>query len=152
MKIREVNWYGFNHEKVAQQFGGELTYLRTFCVNGEYQPVAVYLAKNPDLTKGHKKYMLLQTVEKKGLVRGMTEKEMAPFRVQMAIHCEKCDEVVYSIMRHHMNACSCGNVFIDGGRDYVRASVGPKQKLVSLDLITGEIHEPDPKENPKPWL
>lgn len=34
--------------------------------------------------------------------------------------CLKCGEVVESKSRHDFRKCKCGNVFVDGGRDYVR--------------------------------
>ena len=79
MKLVKPNWYGFDHEKVNEMFGGELTFLNDFCVNGEYSPSAVYRAANPDLSKGHKRYMLLTKSNDQFYVRGMDEQEIRRF-------------------------------------------------------------------------
>lgn len=141
-KLKQVSWYGFDHKKVAERFEGDLSFCAEFCVNGEYQPVAVYKARKPNKAKGHKKFMLLQMQGEQGLVRGMTEREMKKWRYQEAVHCLNCNTVLYSINRHHFHGCGCDKeVHIDGGKDYTK--LGFKEdsvyKLVTLDLITGKI-------------
>ena len=39
-----------------------------------------------------------------------------------AIKCPKCGDTIYSRSRHDMHWCSCQNVAIDGGSDYVKLS------------------------------
>lgn len=34
--------------------------------------------------------------------------------------CLVCGEIIESTFRHHYVECSCGNLFIDGGKDYSR--------------------------------
>lgn len=36
------------------------------------------------------------------------------------IKCPYCKEIIYSRARHDFKRCSCGKIFIDGGRDYIR--------------------------------
>lgn len=48
-----TNYYGFDHEAVNKKFEGSLTYLSSFCVNGEHAPVAVYKVDKPNREKGH---------------------------------------------------------------------------------------------------
>jgi len=144
-KVKQVNWYGFNHKAVAKKFEGNLSYCADFCANDEYSPVAVYKAKSPNKEKGHKKYMLLQLDSNNGyvLVRGMTQKEINKWRYQDAIHCLNCNMVVYSVNRHHYNGCDCvvEQVAIDGGKDYTKVSYNEcsNYKMVTLDLLTGKI-------------
>lgn len=140
-KIKQVNYYGFDHKKVAEQFEGGLTFCAEFCVRGEYHPVAVYKAKNPNTKKGHKKYMLLQLTGGKGLIRGMTAQEMAKERYQDAILCKNCNTVLYSINRHHFHGCGCEqDIHIDGGKDYLRITAkSDNYNIVTLDLITGKL-------------
>jgi hypothetical protein len=138
MKLKKLNYYGFDHESVNKQFKGDLTFVNDFCVNDEYHPVAVYHAANPDRSKGHKDYLLIQTSSKGGLIRGMNADEIDKFRYQMGIHCPKCDEVIYSIMRHDYHKCSCGNASVDGGRDYLHTS-GEGTSLIRIDLLTDEL-------------
>lgn len=145
MKIKQENYYGFDHAKVAKKFSGGLTFCAYLCVKGEYSPVAVYKAKNPDKSKGHKKYMLLQLDplnSGSGIVRGMDQKEINKFRYQEAIHCLNCDTVLYSINRHHCHGCGCDKeVTIDGGKDYTKIGYKPDSfyRMVTLDLLTGKI-------------
>ena len=37
-----------------------------------------------------------------------------------AAKCLKCDTVIQSFTRHDFRTCTCGNVFVDGGTDYIR--------------------------------
>lgn len=145
-KIKKVNYYGFDHKKVAKEFEGDLTFVNEFCVRGEYNPVAVYRAENPNVKKGHKKFMLLQTNPNNGhnggLVRGMSEKAMEKERYQHALLCEKCNTVIYSINRHHCHKCGCDNeTMVDGGKDYMRAGGRDLNliKTVTLDLLTDQV-------------
>lgn len=147
MSIKQVNYYGLNHEAVNKQFEGELTYCNTFCVKDEYAPVAVYKAKKPNTAKGHKKYMLLQVSRGGGgVVRGMSAKEMKEWRYQAALHCLTCDMIIYSVNRHHMCCCDCNadsdtSITIDGGKDYTKVSYASKAlfKHVTLDLIANKV-------------
>lgn len=147
-KLKVVSFYNFKHDEVAKRFGGNLSFCAEFCVNGEYSPVAVYKAKTPDKSKGHKKYMLLQLQQHdpndppRGLVRGMNQKEINKWRYQEAIHCLNCDTILYSINRHHCHGCGCDKeVSIDGGKDYTKISYTDASlyKMVTLDLLTGKI-------------
>ena len=38
----------------------------------------------------------------------------------MKIKCLKCNDVIESLHRHDFKWCKCGNIFIDGGKDYYR--------------------------------
>lgn len=137
------NWYGFNHEEVNKNFTGGLTYLNDFCVNGEYAPVAVYKVKSPDKSKGHKKYLLLQTTDRGGLVRGMSPKEIKKFRYQKGVQCLVCNDIIYSVNRHDWRHCNCRAVGVDGGKDYFKLTfdkVGT-YKVVNIDLITNKISD-----------
>ena len=143
-RVKNVQWYGLSHDKVALQFEGDLSFCAEFCVNNEYHPVAVYKAKKPNKKKGHQKYMLLSIdfVTGTGIVRGMDQKEINKWRYQEAVHCLTCDTILYSINRHHYHGCGCEKeVTIDGGKDYTK--IGYKEdswyQMVTLDLLTGKI-------------
>jgi len=43
-----------------------------------------------------------------------------------AIQCPKCKDIIYSRARHDFRGCTCGEVYVDGGFDYMR--VGFKKK------------------------
>lgn len=34
--------------------------------------------------------------------------------------CKKCDDVIESKYRHDFVKCKCGEIFVDGGKDYFR--------------------------------
>ena len=40
--------------------------------------------------------------------------------VQNAVICNKCDEFIFSAHRHDFVECKCGNIFVDGGQEYLR--------------------------------
>lgn len=142
MKVKKVNWYGFDHKKVSEKFKKHLVYINDFCVNKEYQPVAVYYDPKPDKKIGHKSYLLLSATSETAIVRGMGKREINKYRYQTAIHCKQCDMVIYSANRHHYNTCECTNeASIDGGKDYIRCSAKDLSKIeyVTLDLLTDKI-------------
>ncbi len=37
-----------------------------------------------------------------------------------AIQCNTCGDILESTHRHDFKRCSCGRVFVDGGKDYLR--------------------------------
>lgn len=39
------------------------------------------------------------------------------------VRCRKCGDVIESKHRHDYVTCSCGNVAVDGGKDYLKRSV-----------------------------
>ncbi len=44
--------------------------------------------------------------------------------IKNAAKCLNCGEIVESTYRHDFVMCSCGNLAVDGGRDYLKRSVG----------------------------
>lgn len=44
--------------------------------------------------------------------------------IKNAAKCLNCNEVLESKHRHDFVMCSCGNLAVDGGRDYIKRSVG----------------------------
>lgn len=49
------------------------------------------------------------------------DKNYAPRRlVKNAAECTKCGDTVESTHRHDFRACKCGEIFVDGGREYLR--------------------------------
>lgn len=147
MRLKEVNYFGFDHKVVNENFGGELTYIRTFSIRGYHW--AVYKAANPDREKGHKDYMMLCTSPTGvggvgGHVSGSTPEQMEAERYQEGVLCTGCDTVIYSINRHHFHKCGCKlEAFVDGGKDYLRRGgySMESQDIVKIDLITGELVE-----------
>lgn len=50
----------------------------------------------------------------------MTEPRIAINKAQ----CGKCGDVIESRSRHDFKRCSCGQFFVDGGREYLRRGSG----------------------------
>jgi len=152
MKIckEDHNWYGIDTEYAEKFFEGNLTYLNTFCIRGNYKPVAVFKNTNPDRSKNHKDFMLLWT-EPKGnildikkaqvdyvtIVSGIDANEMEKYRYQKGMYCPDCKDVIYSVMRHDYRNCSCGKCMVDGGKDYFKTNMAGKS--VKIDLLTDNI-------------
>ncbi len=44
--------------------------------------------------------------------------------IKNAAKCLNCGDVVESTYRHDFVMCSCGNLAVDGGKDYLKRSVG----------------------------
>lgn len=139
-KFIRNNWYGFDHAVVDKKFSGQLQFMNSFTINCEHYPVAVYKAKNPDYTKGHKKYMLLSKYKESFIVRGMTPQQITKEKFSSAIHCHDCNDMITSAMIHDYNQCSCKNVSIDGGKVYYRYLTRNKNYTIyPINLLTGEI-------------
>lgn len=139
MKIckEDHNWYGFDTVYAEKFFEGDLTYLNTFCIMGNYKPVAVFHNTNPDRSKNHKDYMFLWSDGEKSIVSGIDADKIEKYRYQKGMYCPDCKDVIYSVMRHDYRHCSCGKCMVDGGKDYFKNNMVGKE--VKIDLLTNEI-------------
>ncbi len=50
-----------------------------------------------------------------------------------ALRCLTCGDTIYSRAHYDFHRCSCGDIFVDGGFDYLRAGWG-KNPPVSLQI------------------
>lgn len=50
--------------------------------------------------------------------------------------CLECGDIIESLYRHHFVQCSCGKLFTDGGKDYIRR--GYNDESLVLDLTEYE--------------
>jgi len=151
MRLVKPDWFGIDYKALAASLEGSCTYLNTFCILGEYSPSAIFKCASPNKAKGHQKYVLLSKSAGQWFIRGMSAQQMAKFRYQDAIHCLSCDDVIYSVMRHDMNRCTCGKVSIDGGKDYTRIGFDSKSPFqsVTIDLLTDVVTDSTSKLNAK---
>ena len=46
-----------------------------------------------------------------------------------AVHCHGCHDRVYSRAAHDFRHCSCGSVFVDGGREYFKYGCVPNAEF-----------------------
>lgn len=150
MKIKKNDYLGLKHEAVCKKFEGELSFINYMCITdtkGNSYIGAVYKAAKPNKKKGHKKYMVLfsqlnpETLKSQFYVTGKTEAEMKKDRIHNGVLCTHCKDVIVSLSGHDFVNCSCGEAFIDGGKNYIRYGGGDlsKLKLVKVDLLTDKI-------------
>lgn len=70
--------------------------------------------------------------------------------IENKVKCLLCGDIIESVDRHDYVTCSCGNVSVDGGKDYLRRCF-VKDQDTWIDLSITEEVEPDgeslPNEN-----
>ena len=49
-----------------------------------------------------------------------------------AAQCLECGDIIESKHRHDFVSCSCGNIFVDGGLDYIRMGIRNQEAYVDL--------------------
>ena len=54
--------------------------------------------------------------------------------------CLICDDILESTSRHDSKTCSCGNLSVDGGHDYIRRSYREED---SYEDLSEEVLAPD---------
>ena len=60
------------------------------------------------------------------------------------VRCSKCEAVIYSRAHYDMHYCLCGDIYIDGGFEYMRVGwkdILPAQVKFSLDITKKELYE-----------
>ena len=58
----------------------------------------------------------------------------------MDLRCKKCNDIIYSVMRHDYRPCKCDSVAIDGGKDYAHVKgTDSMYTPVTIDLLKGEV-------------
>ena len=53
--------------------------------------------------------------------------------------CLKCGDEIFSAHRHNYVECSCGNVFVDGGMEYLRHGYADKEKYMDLSIVVDDL-------------
>lgn len=61
--------------------------------------------------------------------------------IRNSAKCLKCGDEIESKHRHDFVQCSCGNVFVDGGKDYLRR--GWNEAATILDTSVTKDDPPD---------
>ena len=56
--------------------------------------------------------------------------------------CNKCGDIIESMYRTHYVTCSCGNLSVDGGKDYIRRGFMNETDYIEMsemdDCLEGE--------------
>ena len=55
--------------------------------------------------------------------------------IKNQVKCLKCGDIVESKNRHDFVTCSCGNVSVDGGKDYLRRTFHNKDDYEELSIV-----------------
>jgi hypothetical protein len=61
-----------------------------------------------------------------------------------AVICPKCGDKIFSRTRHDFHYCSCGEIAIDGGRDYTKVcykSTSPERIEIKVPATEIELHK-----------
>lgn len=67
--------------------------------------------------------------------------------IKNAVKCLKCGDIIESKYRHDYVTCSCGNVSVDGGTDYLRRSFKEMDSWIDMsEYEHKEIYEVTLKE------
>ena len=62
-----------------------------------------------------------------------------------AAKCKLCHDVIESKDRHDFAQCKCGEIFVDGGLDYIRAGAKNFDNFESLAEVEGDQDEKESK-------
>jgi hypothetical protein len=46
--------------------------------------------------------------------------------------CALCQDVIESVHVHDFNKCSCGEIFVDGGKSYIRRGATDLKNIIEL--------------------
>jgi len=49
--------------------------------------------------------------------------------------CLKCGDELYSAYTHDYKECSCGEIFVDGGRSYLRHGYNSRDNYMDLSIV-----------------
>ena len=150
MKILIPNPNALDHKKVAEQFGLELEYVGFFPVQGkDRRPKYVYRIIKP---KDDNEYFVLDIdfQDHKVFKHPVTKAAVSAGAKVNALHCKKCDVVIYSADVHDWRQCKCKGekyCFVDGGFEYMRYGGDFEQFEVGvLNLLNDTFRESKKEE------
>lgn len=129
----------FNIEKVEKQYDAH--YVGQFCLKDKFGGWAnsladVFWQKTPPIEGYSNYFALFQRGSEIYITSGASAVEGVIFGIRA-----DDGEIIYSRYRHDYRSSKDGSVFIDGGRDYVRAS---SNKYLQLKVVDGEFYELEP--------
>lgn len=77
-----------------------------------------------------------------GAIKGIPPSMFKPLAgiLRNAARCLKCNEVIESKHRHDFVTCSCGNISVDGGKEYLRR-VGTLKDYEEMSEYIGDEKE-----------
>ena len=75
---------------------------------------------------------ILNTLKEKGLELVSNIEEYKNRKSILKVKCLKCGDIIESVHRHDFVTCSCGNVSVDGGKDYLRRCFQEKDSYIEM--------------------
>jgi hypothetical protein len=133
---RQLNWLN----TVVVEHNYHAKYVGEFCIRTKdggwsESPVAVFYQPDPDVSKGHTHYFgIMAQFGAVYITNAISAAEVDITGVQYG------DEIIYSRFHHDFRRNSTGEVFVDGGRDYLRWGGDMEHaKVVTLRIIDGEL-------------
>lgn len=61
-----------------------------------------------------------------------------------AVKCSICNDIIYSRAHHDWHRCTCGDIFVGGGREYLRIGWGsrkPKTVEIEVNATDKELYD-----------
>jgi hypothetical protein len=58
--------------------------------------------------------------------------------IRNSAKCALCGDEIESKFRWDFVSCSCGEIFVDGGHDYLRAGFKSEDSFISTAIVEGE--------------
>lgn len=130
-----TKFYNFKLSALKKMFPGS-KFIREIAYKGLNVPMAIFHQPKPDLSKGHKEYFGLFQFRDTYSIVGFSKKDMENQSIHMAVHCLKCNDVIYSRWVHDFRSCKCGKTNVDGGKEYNKiGGDADNYKLVKADVL-----------------
>jgi len=57
--------------------------------------------------------------------------------------CRLCGDVIESMSGHDFRRCKCGEIFVDGGRNYIRRGASSLDNIIEMSETYEETYEAD---------
>lgn len=57
--------------------------------------------------------------------------------------CRLCDDIIESFHGHDFKFCKCGEIFVDGGKRYIRRGAKDLSNIIDLSETYEETYEAD---------
>lgn len=58
--------------------------------------------------------------------------------VRNSAKCKLCGDEIESTYRHDFVSCSCGEIFVDGGKNYLRRGANKLENIIDTSEVTDE--------------
>lgn len=55
--------------------------------------------------------------------------------------CALCGDVIESTSRHDFKSCKCGEIFVDGGLEYLRRGASDLRNIIEMTVTIREEYE-----------